>query len=147
MTDRTEVVRAKNWSKAQSGKQVASNCLTVNRTVLLVGIKLGRTAFELKSFDFKGEFAPDTKNAGRQTQESVRDAALVRTVYENDAELHHYSSTDNFFYTVTNTDGDQLVQANDRTKSWITGAIEGSAWNAVGAQPAPNNAKSSYPDD
>ena len=113
----------------------------------LVGIKLGRTAFELKSFDFKGEFAPDTKNAGRQTQESLRDAALVRTAYENDAELHHDSSTDNFFYTVTNTDGDQLVQANDRTKSWITGAIEGSAWNAVGAQLAPNNAKSSYPDD
>lgn len=112
------------------------------------GVKLGRTANVEKSFDFTGEFAPDVKNGGRQTYESLMDAALVRTVYENDATLqYHFSIKANSFYIVTNTDGDRKVKVSDRSKAWITAAIEGSPWNAVGAQHAPNNARSSFPDD
>ncbi len=112
------------------------------------GVKLGRAANVEKSFDFTGEFAPDVKNGGRQTYESLMDAALVRTVYENDATLqYHFSRKANSFYIVTNTDGDCKVKVSDRSKAWVTAAIEGSPWNAVGAQHAPNNARSSFPDD
>lgn len=113
----------------------------------LIGSQVGRSAGDTASFNFTGQFAPDAKNGGVQTIESLWDAALVRTVNEYDAELHHTRSSDNFYYTVTNTDGNQKVEAADRRRAWITMAIQGSAWNAVDAQRAPNNARSSFPDD
>jgi hypothetical protein len=100
-----------------------------------------------KSFDFTGEFAPDVMlGNGRQSYESLRDAALVRTVYENDSQ-HESKDRVKYNYTVTNKDDDLKVQVGDRERRWYTDKVEGSAWNNNTAAAAPNNAKSAWPDD
>ena len=99
-----------------------------------------------KSFDFTGEFAPDSDFGGGQTYVSLWNAQQVRAVYSNDLRAKSIDGVQ-YYYTVTNKDGDLKIQAADRDRQWFSKKTTGSAWNNGAAADAANNAKSEWPDD
>lgn len=84
--------------------------------------------------------------------DKMRDAALVRAVYSNDADT---DSEDGFFdgttrqywHTLTNKNDNEIVEDVDRGRYWKSNVEKGAAWNATAKADAKNNANAAFPDD
>lgn len=84
--------------------------------------------------------------------DALRSKALLRTVYENDADSDsedgvYAGVARQYWQTLTNKDADQLVETTDRARHWVSNTAKGNAWNDVGKPLAANNAASAFPDD
>ncbi len=69
---------------------------------------------------------------------------IVYTIYEYDAYLKTYGDYDrrDFFYIVTNTDGDSTVETSDSLQAWDTGLLpDGDYWFVVQASDEAGNVK------
>jgi hypothetical protein len=104
---------------------------------------------------FNGQFLDDG-TATKHQYSALRSTNLTRVVYSNDRTTN---SSDNangnpgtYWYNVTNSDGDTIVDANDRNRYWNSDVVRpaasgGGTWNNIAAADAPNNAKGAFRDD
>lgn len=101
-------------------------------------------------FNFTGSYLDN------QGYAPMRDtnAAYIRTIYENDQMSDSVDVSDfdvanrgAYWFIMTNTDGDQIVQTSDRARSWHTNAVAGSLWHDPNAPEAAHNYQAAFRDD
>jgi hypothetical protein len=116
----------------------------------LTGLTFGDDTGDAAIFDFSGEFL---EQHGYATLRDP-DAATLRTVYENDqmSDSGDVSDLDpavrgRYWFILTNTDGDMVVQAADRARSWHSDAAAGSIWHDPDAPDASHNTLAAFRDD
>jgi hypothetical protein len=130
-----------------TGDKIGVKTIAFNAT----GKSKGATTGKVTTFDFSGQFATmsDTSLPGPprpQDYETLQTTQIVRTVYEHDSQSQSQDKT-NYYYVVTNTDSDTLVDPGDRARYWATTAVKGSQWNDTKAALGTNDATSNFPDD
>lgn len=115
----------------------------------IAGESFGKDTGWISSFMFAGEFL----GAG-QTMNQFNSSDLTRVVYEHDRQsfsngpvLPGPGNQTAFWYIMTNTDGNNIVELADRGRFWNSNVSIGNAWNAGNGADAISNATSEFPDD
>jgi hypothetical protein len=73
---------------------------------------------------------------------NILDGSLVNVIYKQDNTCRSQGDYDNrvYYYIITNTDGDSLIEASDTTGKWATGLIgDGEYWVIVRAEDVAGN--------